>query len=174
MSNLVKIVNPKTGRKVNINSKIGKKIISEYAPLYMIGGQADDEPSNKVYDIERIKQDEIAWNSLSSEGKCYYCRNSGMYELDQKCPTIKKSISDEINRILKQISTIQEGEKIYVKNKDYDNAKKSLLEIIQLINKCIDLNDRLPDKDKVKIPDIPKIPDTLVQIGNLNHNSKKK
>ena len=31
----------------------------------MIGGQADDEPSNKVYDIERIKQDEIAWNSLS-------------------------------------------------------------------------------------------------------------
>ena len=36
----------------------------------------------------------------------------------------QKSISDEINRILKQISTIQEGKKYMLKkNKDYDNAK---------------------------------------------------
>lgn len=177
MNNSQKIVNPKTGRKVNINSRIGKNIISEYTFKYMVGGTDDilndEQPSNSAYNIDRIKKDKEAWDLLSSEGKCYYCRNAAMYELDQKCPSIKKSITDEINRILKQISVVQEGEKIHVKNKDYDNAKKSLLEVIRLINQCIDLNERLPDNDKVKIPDIPKIPDTLAKINNLQKQQKQ-
>lgn len=169
MTELSKIVNPKTGRKVNVNSRIGKKLIANYTFTNFTGGGSaqlqQSGQTDKVYDIHRIKNDEVAWNSISPEGKCFFCRNSAMLELDQSCPSIKKSISDEINKILKQISSIQEGERIFVKNKDYDNAKKSLLEEIQLINKCNDLNSRLPDKDKLKIPDIPKISNTFPQIN---------
>lgn len=43
MSNFNYIVNPKTGRKVNINGKIGKKILTNYISTSQAGGEADDE-----------------------------------------------------------------------------------------------------------------------------------
>ena len=45
-----KIVNPKTGRKVNINSKLGKTIIQNYIN-YSLGGAsiAESKSKKKVY-----------------------------------------------------------------------------------------------------------------------------
>ena len=47
-----KIVNPNTGRKVNINSRLGKKIIKNY--LILLGGSTTGKATHNHYHNEEV------------------------------------------------------------------------------------------------------------------------
>ena len=65
-----KIVNPETGRKVNINSKLGQQILRNYTQQQQIGGTTLSEVAYKVTMLEEwmIKFHEEMFKGFQKDG----------------------------------------------------------------------------------------------------------
>ena len=62
-----KIVNPQTGRKVNINSELGNKILKQYLKV-LIGGVAAQEKAERSVPCSAVQEDEKAERSPVTKG----------------------------------------------------------------------------------------------------------
>jgi len=119
-----KIVNPKTGRQVNINSNLGKKILTKYIN-YMDGGStiAIRNPKKKVHFDETAEEWDDKCNELSYT-ECIDPDNEGSFNC--KWRTIKKiCIAIEANDI-EELYMDDIGEDYYSELSDGDKeiAKK--------------------------------------------------
>merc|ERR1712054_93284 len=145
------IINPETGNKFNINSKIGKKMIKNYLNLLelkMKGGASEDNNSQN----NNEESDEIYWNKISEDFKC-----NKLYDtvFKKRCEDLVKEKTKTIQDIINNAKNLLADEDKATKNKDYDEAKEhqmkrygELLKAEKLINKLPEGTENIQEEFK--------------------------
>jgi len=105
-----KIYNPETGRKVNVNGKLGKKILRKY--LYVLNGGSGRNPSSATLNLGYLKSVGKIKLTIMSPKAPY---NKGVIETTRKTPLkdLVDKVSNKVSIDRDNLKLIKEGIEIW-------------------------------------------------------------
>lgn len=146
------IINPITGRKVNVYGNLGQNILKNYLRYGMVGS------GKETIEEPKPKSNIDLWNNLDDEEKCNFCLKpeikemcaSRKVELEKKREATYKINQDKIKSLLESAKTMKNHVDSSSKNLQFSDAESALIKLRNILLEASEINNSLPDNYKNK------------------------